>query len=114
MPHAARLVEVQRLLEGGDERARKIFETIGVYLGYSIPWYARWYALESVLILGRVTSGAGGEIIIGAADRVVRNEFPEIGDLKWVVPDEQFKRHGQAIAAASLPRSDGKEGPSCN
>ena len=105
MPFAERLVDVQDLMERGDPRARSIYETIGAYLGYSIAWFARWYQIDSLLILGRVTSGAGGELIIEKAEEVLRDEFPELADrLRLITPDEQFKRHGQAIAAASLPR----------
>jgi len=101
---AERLVDIQNLMERGDERARRIYETIGVYLGYSVAWYARWYEIGNFLALGRVTSGAGGEIIIETASQVVREEFPELaGRLRMTTPDEKFKRHGQAIAAASLP-----------
>ena len=104
IPFAERLVDIQSLMERGDERARRIYETIGVYLGYSIAWYARWYEIGDLLTLGRVTSGAGGEIIIEYASQVVRAEFPELaGRLRMTTPDEKFKRHGQAIAAASLP-----------
>ena len=104
IPFAERLVDIQSLMERGDERARRIYETIGVYLGYSIAWYARWYEIGNLLTLGRVTSGAGGEIIIEYASQVVREEFPELADdLRMTTPDEKFKRHGQAIAAASLP-----------
>jgi predicted NBD/HSP70 family sugar kinase len=104
IPFAERLVDIQGLLERGDERARRIYESIGVYLGYSIAWFARWYEIDNLLTLGRVTSGAGGEIIIEAASQVVSGEFPELaGRLRMTTPDEKFKRHGQAIAAASLP-----------
>jgi len=105
MPFAERLIEVQQLMELGDRRAESIYETIGVYLGYSIAWYARWYAIENLLILGRVSSGAGGEMMIHKASEVVTDEFPAFGErLRMMTPDEKFKRHGQAIAAASLPR----------
>jgi predicted NBD/HSP70 family sugar kinase len=105
MPFAERLIEVQQLMEMGDRRAESIYETIGVYLGYSIAWYARWYAIEELLILGRVSSGAGGEMMIHKASEVVTDEFPALGErLRMMTPDEKFKRHGQAIAAASLPR----------
>ncbi len=105
MPFAERLVDVQYLMERGDPRARSIYETIGVYLGYSMAWFARWYPIESLLILGRVTSGAGGELIVEKAEEVIRDEFPELADhMRLMTPDEHFKRHGQAIAAASLPR----------
>jgi predicted NBD/HSP70 family sugar kinase len=98
------LVEVQRLMTGGDARANSIFESIGVYLGYAVAWYARWYDIDSLLILGRVTSGAGGDVIADRALVVLRDEFPELAErLSLATPDEKFKRHGQAIAAASLP-----------
>jgi predicted NBD/HSP70 family sugar kinase len=105
VPLADRLLEVQRLMETGDRRAESIYETIGVYLGYSIAWYARWFAIENLLILGRVSSGSGGEMMIHKASEVVTDEFPALGErLRIMTPDEKFKRHGQAIAAASLPR----------
>jgi predicted NBD/HSP70 family sugar kinase len=104
IPFAERLVEIQSLMERGDERARRIYESIGVYLGYSVAWFARWYEIDNLFTLGRVTSGAGGELIIDTAAEVVRDEFPELADrLHMATPDEKFKRHGQAIAAASLP-----------
>jgi len=104
MPFAERLVDVQTLMKRGDPRAMSIYDTLGVYLGYSIAWYARWYEIENLLILGRVTSGPGGEMVIRRASQVVADEFPAIGQsLQMSTPDEDFKRHGQAIAAASLP-----------
>jgi predicted NBD/HSP70 family sugar kinase len=104
IPLAERLADIQSLMERDDERARRIYESIGVYLGYSIAWFARWYEIDNLVTLGRVTSGAGGEIIIDSALEVVRCEFPEIAERLTVqTPDETFKRHGQAIAAASLP-----------
>jgi predicted NBD/HSP70 family sugar kinase len=104
MPFADRLVDVQRLMSREDERAHRIYQSIGVYLGYSVAWFARWYEIENLLTLGRVTSGAGGEIILDTALEVLKDEFPELSDrLRLKTPDEKFKRHGQAIAAASLP-----------
>jgi predicted NBD/HSP70 family sugar kinase len=105
MALADRLKRVQALMVEGDERAAEIYRTIGTYLGYSVAWYAEWYDIRNLLILGRVTSGAGGELIIREAREVLRNEFPEVGSrIRLNTPDEQFKRHGQAIAAASLPK----------
>jgi predicted NBD/HSP70 family sugar kinase len=104
IPFAERLVDVQRLMERGDHRAYSIYASIGVYLGYSLAWYARWYEIEHLLILGRVTSGVGGEVIIETATEVFRDEFPELLEkIRMQTPDEKYKRHGQAIAAASLP-----------
>lgn len=102
MPFPEQLVEVQKAMKAGDERAAKIYQTIGVCFGYSIAHYADFYDIENLLILGRVTSGEGGEIIIREAEKVMAAEFPEL-QIKLVVPDEKTKRHGQAVAAASLP-----------
>ena len=103
MPFAEQLVEVQKLMAAGDPRARAIYETIGVCFGYAIAHYADFYEIRNLLILGRVTSGEGGEIIIAKASDVLRDEFPEIA-INLRTPDEKDKRHGQAVAAASLPK----------
>jgi predicted NBD/HSP70 family sugar kinase len=104
LPLPEKLKRVQKLMEQGDERARKIYETIGTYLGYAVAHFTDFYDLENVLILGRVTSGPGGDIIINGAKQVLASEFPEFsGKLSFHIPDEKDKRHGQAIAAASLP-----------
>jgi predicted NBD/HSP70 family sugar kinase len=104
MPMADRLVEVQALMAKGDPRARKIYEAIGVYLGYGIAHFADFYAIENVLVLGRVTSGSGGDTIVETASRVLKDEFPALAErIRLHTPDEKEKRHGQAIAAASLP-----------
>jgi predicted NBD/HSP70 family sugar kinase len=101
---AEKLKRVQKLMDNDDYRARKIYQTIGVYLGYSIAHLAQFYDLENVLILGRVTSGPGGDIILGGAKEVLREEFPDLHNkVAFHIPDEKEKRHGQAIAAASLP-----------
>lgn len=99
-----KLRHVQALLAAGDERGRRIFETLGVYLGYQLAYLAEFYPMEHVLVLGRVTSGQGGQVIVEQAREVLRVEFPELaGRLSLHLPEERFKRHGQAIAAASLP-----------
>jgi len=104
MPFPKRLEAVQALMEAGDERAAKIYRTIGTYFGYTIAHYADFYEIRNLLILGRVTSGAGGELILSVAREVLRAEFPELaGSIQLRVPDEKFKRHGQAVIAASLP-----------
>ena len=99
-----RLKRVQELMLKGDERARKIYETIGVYLGYTIAHYCDFYkTVRHVEILGRVVTGEGGKIILDLAKKVLREEFPEIAGLDFYEPDEREKRLGQAAAAASLP-----------
>ena len=102
---AARLKFVQEKLEAGDEGAAKIWQSIGYYLGYSLAHYADFYQLRHVLILGRVTSGKGGEIILSSAKEVLTAEFPEIASQVHIqLPDEKSRRVGQSIAAASLPK----------
>jgi predicted NBD/HSP70 family sugar kinase len=98
------LKHVQALMLEGDDRARRIYETIGTYLGYGVAHFAAFYEIRHVLVLGRVTSGPGGDIIIAGARRVLDVEFPELAErIRFHVPGELDKRHGQAIAAASLP-----------
>ena len=103
-PLPAKLKGLQNLMDQGDERARKIYQTIGVYLGYAVAHFADFYDLENVLILGRVTSGPGGDIILAGAKEVLKQEFPELWSrIDFHIPGETEKRHGQAVAAASLP-----------
>ena len=99
-----RLKEVQALMAKGDARAAKIYETIGVYFGYAIAHYADFYDAQHLLILGRVTTGQGGDIVLAQAREVLQQEFPEVAArIELHVPDEKSRRVGQAVAAASLP-----------
>ncbi len=100
---AEKLKIIQKLMEEGSELARTIYEDIGTYLGYAIPYYSEFYKIKHLLILGRVTSGEGGAIIIEKAKEVLNAEFPEFADINITMPDESNKRVGQSIAAASLP-----------
>ena len=101
-----RLKEVQALMAKGDERAAKIYETIGIYLGYALAHYADFYDFSDVLILGRVTTGKGGDIVLDKAREVLKAEFPELAaKIALHVPDEKSRRVGQAVAAASLPET---------
>ena len=99
-----KLKHVQKLMSEGDDRAAKIYQTIGTYLGYALAHYADFYDFQNVLILGRVTSGEGGDLVIHGAKHVLEIEFPDLSRrIAFDVPDEKDKRHGQAVAAASLP-----------
>jgi predicted NBD/HSP70 family sugar kinase len=101
---AEKLKVVQSLMANGDERARKIYETIGLYLGYAVPFYALFYDIGEVLLMGRVTSGDGGQIILDRANEVLSTLFPEVAAHVHIrLPDEKSRRVGQSIAAASLP-----------
>jgi predicted NBD/HSP70 family sugar kinase len=104
MPLPVKLEEVQKLAAAGDARAMKIYETIGVYFGYTIATYADYYDFRNLLVLGRVMTGVGGDRILELGQQVLRDEFPELAErVRFHIPDEKEKRHGQAIAAASLP-----------
>ncbi len=103
MPFPEQLKKVQAAMAEGDDRARKIYNTIGVEFGYTIAYFATFYGLRNLLFLGRVATGEGGNIIIAKAEEVLAAEFPELA-IKLCVPDEKTKRHGQAVAAASLPK----------
>ena len=103
-PPAQKLKEIQRLMEKSDDRAMAIYRSIGVYLGHSAPLYARFYELKHILLLGRVMSGKGGETIVNEAKRVLAEEYPETAQqVNLSLPDENSRRIGQSVAAASLP-----------
>jgi predicted NBD/HSP70 family sugar kinase len=100
-----KLKALQKLLAAGDARARQIFESLGVYLGYGLLVYSEFYEMKHVLLLGRVTSGEGGNLLLEQARQVLRTEAPELAErISIHLPDEATRRVGQSIAAASLPR----------
>lgn len=99
---AEKLTVVQELLEKEHAGAKKIFESIGIYLGYAIAHYADFYQIKHLLILGRVTSGLGGTLILKKAREVLEADFPEYAQIAFHLPDESDRRVGQAIAAAGL------------
>lgn len=102
---AEKLKVVQGLMAEGDPRAADIYHTIGVYFGYAIAYYAEFYQIKHVLIMGRVTSGEGGTILLARAKEVLDKEFPELAkQITLHIPDEKSRRVGQSVAAASLPK----------
>lgn len=101
---AEKLKVVQGLMEKGDQNAADIYDTIGAYFGYAIAYYSEFYDIKHVLIMGRVTSGQGGQILLSRAQDVIDKEFPELSSkLELHIPDEKSRRVGQSVAAASLP-----------
>lgn len=92
-------------MEQDDPRAARIYESIGVYLGYALPWYALFYDIRHLLLMGRVTSGKGGQILVDAARLVLDAQFPDLAaKISILLPDESSRRVGQSVAAASLPK----------
>ena len=99
---AEKLKAVQKLMEQDDPRAVKVYESIGVYLGHTLALYANFYEIKHCLLLGRVMSGKGGDLILKVAKDVLAEEYPDIV-MNAQTPDEKMKRVGQSVAAASLP-----------
>ena len=103
-----RLKEVQAHMDRGNIPAARVFESIGVYLGYTIPWYEVFYGFTNLLVLGRVMSGPGGKVIVDKAAEVLAASFPETAArVRIHLLDEKSRRVGQAVAAASLPEIGG-------
>ena len=101
---AEKLKVVQQLMEAGDDRAAAVYRSIGVYLGHTLAYYHHLYGCRHVLLLGRVMSGKGGDIILDTCNRVLAEEYPQAAAaMKAELPDEKFRRVGQSMAAASLP-----------
>ena len=67
-------------------------------------YYAMYYSIAHVLLLGRVMSGVGGDLVIAEARRVLDEEYPECAAMALHLPDEKIRRVGQSVAAASLPQ----------
>ena len=103
---AEKLKVVQGLVEKGDEGAEKVFQSIGVYLAHTLYLYRQFYDVRRMMVLGRVMSGVGGNIILDTCLKVLKDEYPELGDeVRVMLPDEKTRRVGQSFAAASLPAS---------
>ena len=98
---AMRLKEVQALANSGEEKALSIFHDVGVYLGHAIAWYNQFYDIAHVVIMGRVCSGRGGELLFDTAKATLASDWPECS-FSFNMPDEMTRRLGQSVAAASL------------
>ncbi|MBO6067428.1 MAG: ROK family protein, partial [Kiritimatiellae bacterium] len=95
---------VQAAMEKGDQRALKVYIQIGRFLAHAIPWYNEFYDYSSMMLLGRVTSGLGGDVILETAQTMLKDLYPEWAEkIELFVPDEHFRRLGQSVAAAQIP-----------
>jgi len=99
-----RLKVVQAAMEKGDEKALKVYVQIGRFLAHAIPWYNEFYDYENMMILGRVTSGLGGEVILETSKAMLKDVYPEWAEkIDVFMPDENARRLGQSVAAAQIP-----------
>ena len=102
---AEKLKVVQKLMGEDDPRAAQVFRGIGVYLAYTVVLYSHFYDIEHLMLMGRVMSGKGGDIILDTCTAVLKEEYPELArKCEVMLPDEKTRRVGQAVAAASLPQ----------
>ena len=101
---AEKLKAVQALMEADDPRAVQVYDSIGVYLAHALAYYYDLYKFRHVLLLGRVMSGKGGDLILSRCKAVLVDEYPAVSQaIRPALPDEKFRRVGQSAAAASLP-----------
>ncbi len=98
---AEKLKVVQKLANAGDENALSVFASIGAYLGHSIATYSHFYDIRYLLLLGRVSSGKGGDLLVETCRNTLATDYPEL-NVSVELPDEMARRVGQSIAAASL------------
>merc|ERR1712153_188790 len=103
--HAACLKLIQKAMADPEQEAKvsKLYITLGVYLGYGLAQYCEFYKIDHVMILGRVSKGAGGDLMLSVAKKVLETEFPEYAGMQFHTADDHFKAVGQCIAAAALP-----------
>ena len=101
---AEKLKVVQALMEKDDPRATAVYKDIGIYLAYTVVLYSQFYDIHHLMLLGRVMSGKGGDLILSTCIDVLKDEFPALGEkVNVMLPDENTRRVGQSAAAASLP-----------
>jgi len=101
---AEKLKLAQERVSQSQEEAIAAFRTIGCYLAHTLPLYVKLYDVRTVLVLGRVASGTGGNLLLDECQRVLGEEYPELAaQISIMLPDEKARRVGQSIAAASLP-----------
>lgn len=101
--HALCLEEIQKAMKKDLPQAKKIYETLGVYLGYALAQYCEFYKIDHVMILGRVSKGTGGDLMLETAKKVLQEDFKEFAGIEFHTADDTFKAVGQCIAAAALP-----------
>merc|ERR1719460_2123505 len=101
--HAQCLKLIQQAMKDAPDKASDLYKTCGVYLGYGLAQYTEFYKIDHVMILGRVSKGAGGDLMLKIASEVLETEFPDLPKITFHTADDHFKAVGQCIAAAALP-----------
>lgn len=101
---AQKLEFYQNELERGDQLTLDLWQSMGCYLGYAIAHYANFYNISDVVIFGRCVSFKGGEILKQVSEDVLATEFKNYisKSINVHLPDERFRRIGQAQTAANI------------
>merc|ERR1719321_10723 len=102
--HAQCLKLIQQAMKDNPDKASDLYKTCGVYLGYGLAQYTEFYKIDHVMILGRVSKGDGGDLMLKTASEVLKTEFPDLPEITFHTADDHFKAVGQCIAAAALPK----------
>ncbi len=101
---AEKLKVVQAHAAEEHEGALNIFRSIGAYLAHTLVLYSIFYDIKTLLVLGRVASGVGGDLVVSECARILGEDYPELAaQITVTLPDEKMRRVGQSVAAASLP-----------
>ena len=91
-------------MEKHDTKALKVYLMIGRYLANAVCWYREFYDYSNLMILGRVTSGFGGDILLHTARMGLEGVAPALAEkIDIFMPDEKARRLGQSVAAAQIP-----------
>ncbi len=110
MPLPVKLEQVQKLAAAGDARALRIYEPSAFISATPSPLTRIFTTSATCWCWAACSPAQGGDLILEIARQVLRAEFPEIAErIRFHIPDEKEKRHGQAIAAASLPAIQAQE-----
>ena len=97
---AEQLLKIQKEAEDGNKTVLKAYQDMAEYLSSAILFYHRFFKFESVLLLGRVMSGIGGEIMTKRTEEVLKENHLAV---EVFTANEKFKRLGQSYIAAGLP-----------
>jgi len=103
MSPGEKLKQVQTMMNQPEHAKiiKDIYRSMGCYLGHTLPYYHDMYGFKHVLLLGRVMSGEGGNIILEVAKKIIADEYADYS-FNIHTPDEKARRVGQSVAAASL------------
>lgn len=89
-----------KLAEEGNPGAVSVFETVGCYLGHTVPLYKHFYeGLSAVFLVGGVLQGIGGETVAASCRRVLEKDYPAC-PVKICLAGETDRAFGQSMAAA--------------